>query len=965
MANPEIKLVFNAETGKASQNIQDLYNKILSLAKNRGSDFTSEEVRKINEMIEAYDKYERKVKGINEYVRSVNSTEFGSENQVEKTLDRTEKKLQRIIYDGTQIASLMRSIGIEPRELESYVNLANTLSLANKEFDIAIRNKERLLNQPTAPRGALVTSYPWEKDGTPNDPNTPEQQFRNKYAKYAEDIGNYQRVLNVTIDSTERLKAALRDKYAALKETDDGYLQQKQLLESLLGTIDKQILAQSKVSESVKTQIADWEKLYKTTTDSKHWLTGLQEMEKRASGVEQMYQKIQITAENAVGIQNKYNNAQIKNNEKSIKSEQRYQAALETTGLTYQELTQLYSQLLTARAQAQTPEQIQAIDRQLTAVRKNITLMGRETQLSGAKMIGAQTSVMGVMHQVVNQWRNGTLTLRGLTLGIKLFAKSTVVLAAIQLAWEGISWALEKAKAAFFGTAEAEKEAADRAKEYADAIKDAHSELLKSQHDLYNLSADQARLEAAKQFSEALKAQNEEYSKQVKLINESIAARMYEEVQTAKTEDRDIALNKLELQQKKLKGTISEEKYQEKLLELEMKAAKRRREAELKTKNIALDGATEKVKLAEEALEKAKAEAKISDEGYTLEPERIKTMISNYKLLKAEVDKDDSRYGQLASEQENLTKKLELLKKTMSFFKYTGNFLGYKSAQATYDSLHAKWDTNEKELGEMRQRKLDMKKMYSELPKIVRKYGVDGEGLEQYTKEFNKIREENKALEGRVKDLTKEVEKAKEEQTKALNAVLEKKHDVDEANMFDEESAKISKENIKIKKKQKKAEEAFNKKMEAEQKKIHTLSLEALRAEESEIANSLRRAKSGSVRERQLKQRIGLYSREIQRREALQNAATMEGQYEGNTKDALALASGGAYAMLSDGKLTGSEIEKLLKTLRAKNNIQNENLHRLLQEIIAIAISNKMITQKTYDKYKNDLKSAKLNFIDK
>ncbi len=229
MAEPEIKLVFNAETGKASQNIQDLYNKILSLAKNRGSDFTSEEVRKINEMIEAYDKYERKVKGINEYVRSVNSTEFGSENQVEKTLDRTEKKLQRIIYEGTQIASLMRSIGIEPRALESYVNLANTLSLANKEFDIAIRNKERLLNQPKAPRGALVTSYPWEKDGTPNDPNTPEQQFRNKYAKYAEDIGNYQRVLNVTIDSTERLKAALRDKYAALQETDEGYLQQKQL----------------------------------------------------------------------------------------------------------------------------------------------------------------------------------------------------------------------------------------------------------------------------------------------------------------------------------------------------------------------------------------------------------------------------------------------------------------------------------------------------------------------------------------------------------------------------------------------------------------------------------------------------------------------------------------------------------------------------------------------------------------
>ncbi len=721
------------------------------------------------------------------------------------------------------------------------------------------------------------------------------------------------------------------------------------LLESLLSTIDRQILSQSNLSESVKAQIADWENLYKTTTDNKHWLTGLQEMENRAAGVEQMYQKVQITAGNAVNIEKRYNNAQIKNNEKAIKAEEKYQAALETTGLTYQELTQLYSQLLGARARAQTPEQIQAIDRQLTAVRKNITLMGRETQLSGAKMIGAQTSVMGVMHQVVNQWRNGTLTLRGLTLGIKLFAKSTVVLAAIQLAWEGISWALEKAKAAFFGTAEAEKEAADRAKEYADAIKEAHSELLKSQHDLYNLSADQARLEAAKQFSEALKAQNEEYSKQVKLINESIAARMYEEVQTAKTEDRDTALKKLELQQKKLKGTISEEKYQEKLLELEMKAAKRRREAELKTKDIALSGATEKVKLAEEALEKAKAEAKISDEGYTLEPERIKTMINNYKLLKAEVDKDDSEFASTKKRYDEMTKIITTLR--------PGSF-GYNIYKEKYDEVASRYLL-------MNKNKQALADIEEQLPSIVKKYGKNELGLDQYTKEYNEIKRKNKALEDRIEDLKKELEKAEEEQRKALNAVLKKKHDVDEANMFDAESAKIRKENIKIKKKQKKDEETFNKKLEAEQKKIHSLSLAALRAEENEISDSLRRAKSGSVRERQLKQRIGLYSREIQRREALQNAATLEGQYEGNTKDALALASGGAYAMLSDGKLTGSEIEKLLKTLRAKNNIQNENLHRLLQEIIAIAISNNMITQKAYDKYKNDLKAAKLNLIDK
>lgn len=846
-------------------------------------------------------------------------------------------------------------------EPEIKITFKSDSSNVEKDLDRIEQKLEKM------PKRIPLGQGTWNPNG-PNGPNGPKnpqkEEYEAGYKAMQDELAALSERYSELEKQTEKLTTSYREELAALDENTQGYAEQKKALEDLIakGEGYEKTLASQKVAVEKMTMSS--QQLNKKVSEI-GYEKAIQEQDRMGLSLGVMQKRFDQTEQQISNYAETWGNKVAKANEKAIKSEEKYQAALETTGLTYQELTQLYSQLIGARARAQTPEQIQAIDRQLTAVRKNITLMGRETQLSGAKMIGAQTSVMGVMHQVVNQWRNGTLTLRGLTLGIKLFAKSTVVLAAIQLAWEGISWALEKAKAAFFGTAEAEKEAADRAKEYADAIKDAHSELLKSQHDLYNLSADQARLEAAKQFSEALKAQNEEYSKQVKLINESIAARMYEEAQTAKTEDRDIALKKLELQQKKLKGTISEEKYQEKLLELEMKAAKRRREAELKTKDIALSGATEKVKLAEEALETAKAEKKNSEEGYELEPERVKTMINNYKLLKAEVDKDNSVYSKLVSEQEKIPRRLELLKKTMSFFKYTGNILGYKTTQATYDSLHAKWDKNEMELSEMRQRNAALKVAYAALPEIVRKHGINDSGLDQYTKTHKDNKDKNKALEDRIKDLTKELEKAKEEQTKALNAVLEKKHDVDEANMFDAESAKIRKENIKIKKKQKKDEETFNNKLEAEQKKIHSLSLDALRSEENEISDSLRRAKSGSVRERQLKQRIGLYSREIQRREALQNAATLEGKYEGNTKDALALASGGAYAMLSDGKLKGSEIESLLKTLRAKNNIQNENLHRLLQEVIAIAISNNMITQKAYDKYKNDLKAAKLNLIDK
>ena len=914
MANPEIKLVFNAETGKASQNIQDLYNKILSLAKNRGSDFTSEEVRKINEMIEAYDKYERKVKGINEYVRSVNITEFGSENQVEKTLDRTEKKLQRIIYDGTQIASLMRSIGIEPRALESYVNLANTLSLANKEFDIAVRNKERLLNQPTAPKNPLVNSYPWEKNGTPDDPNTPEQQFRNKYAKYAEDIGNYQRVLNVTIDSTERLKAALRDKYAALQETDEGYLQQKQLLESLLGTIDKQILAQGKVSESVKTQIEDWEKLYKTTTDSKHWLTGLQEMEKRASGVEQMYQKIQITAENAVGIQNKYNNAQIKNNEKLIKSEQRYQAALETTGLTYQELTQLYSQLLGARARAQTPEQIQAIDRQLTAVRKSITLMGRESQLSGAKMIGAQTSVMGVMHQVVNQWRNGTLTLRGLTLGIKLFAKSTVVLAAIQLAWEGISWALEKAKAAFFGTADAEEKAAEHARDLEEAVKstgraaiDAANALASIKHSEEENARSAIAIRLIKQEGEALNANIKYYQKLSK-------ARIEEMEAAAAAAGDEAALKRLQLENDYINGkiTATEKAIALKKIEAETAAAadklkleKAKEELELRTK------LNKEASEAQAAANRRKLEAKRKVDSM-MTPQEIKTYNDQRASIEAElVELANKDIGASVAERYDNNIRRRYLRNELQKLNEKRDASG-RNTEEEYKAAMAEYQSAEKEEANL---------------------------FAAYEK-YNAQMYEQRDI---VKKLSEENERR--EKTRARVFGLEEK-------------------NLKDQEKQTNLDRKNQAKINELKKRVSGMNIDQLKLEESALKEKAAKAKNGKT-QRRIVARASVFTEEITRRKALQDAATLEGQYERNTKDALALASGGAYAMLSDGKLTGSEIEKLLKTLRAKNNIQNENLHRLLQEIIAIAISNKMITQKTYDKYKNDLKSAKLNFIDK
>lgn len=963
MADPEIKLVFNAETGKASKNIQDLYNRILELEKNRGSDFTDKEIHKINDLIETYAKYEHKVVKFNEYVRQINTTEFSNEAVRDKTLENTERKLQIILGYGTQIATAMRDIGINPRVLESFVNLASTLSVANKELDVAFANRERLLKQPTAPKGALVTSYPWENGSSPDTPETPEQQFKNRYSAVAADIEAYQRTLDVTISSTERLKAAFREKYAALKETDEGYIRQKQLLESLMVTTDRQLLSLEKLRGGVQGQIADFEQLYKTTSDNKHWLTGLKGLEERATGVAEMYQKVDIAAQKSINIQNKYNNTQLKANEKATKAEERYQAVLEVQGKTRAELIQLFERYKKAVSEANTAEEMAAAQAGLSATRKQLALVTREAALTGEEMIGTQTSVQGLLTTIGRLGVQGRLTFAALTRGVKLFAKSTVVLAAVQLVWEGISWAIDKAKEALFGTAEAEEEAAEKAKALADAAKKASENLLDAQHALAAWRLDEVRKADAEAFKRTIEEQNAAYKAQVEIIEKIKEERIYAELQESTGKEREIALQKLELQRQRTAGLISEKKYQEELLALEYKSAQIKRNAEVFKKREEADAAEKKLDAAQVAFNAFLRKSPVSMNGFEMSSEKVKKAIENYNLLRAEVDKNNNEFGALLSKKTKLEKRISTAEASGLTFdrKYQEN----KAELFNISAQLKRFKTAEKQAEEA----------YEKIPKFVRKLGLTGESVSEYSKQRSSLKKQQDEQEKELERLKKEVERLEKEEAKARQAAERAAAEAKKASEFEAKVNTSKIKNLKAKEKQDKRNQQNDKKVDSIKNEVSELTLEELLQRRNHLKSAIKSIRNQNEKDR-LQKQLDVYNDSVRkRRDQLKDsgkkfaASALNIAGESRIKQGEAAGkyvsdnlvstdkkeikvinklAGVATNAISNGKATSkllSSVEKLAeqahKTKGNEDNIALERVINLLLQLISATEKNK------------------------
>lgn len=646
-----------------------------------------------------------------------------------------------------------------------------------------------------------------------------------------------------------------------------------------------------------------------------------------------------------------YNKEQAKNTEKeiekAIKLEEKYNATLETTGLTYQELTNLYSELLAERAKATNHIQIDVIDRQLTAVRKNITLIGRETQLSGAKMIGAQTSVLGVMQQVVSQWRNGTLTLKGLTNGIKLFAKSTVVLAAIQFAWEGISWAMDKAKTAIFGTAEAEEKAAEKAQALADAAKEASDNLLNAQHALVAARADKAREDEAKEFAEQLRLQNEEYREQIKLINETLAANLSLAASIAKDEEKDIALEKLRLQEEKMKGLITEYEYQEKLIDLETRASENRRAAEIDRKEFAKDAAEEKLKLAREAETDASYMAMESMVGFDLTSEEVQVQIASYKELKAEVEKYRDEYIKL--------KKTEA--ETRAYVASYGesgtkNWLDkgrFEEAKKALEIIE-RFETNE----------ASMHQTYADIPEIVRKNGLDGFGMNQYNRERDSRLKYNAEIEKQKENAREEVRRAEEAFYKAADDLSTAQLEAAEAASREGELATQRIGMIRWQRDNAEDDKKMQKKIDSAKNRIKKMEFSYLQRQEAEMRAWAEMKNEETPEGKRRRSLAKVYTDEYTRRvDAGQRASNQVVQpgISATGKAARIVTKAGELAMNStlNGKVDLDAIiavlDSAINTRNKADNASAMELYNLVQRLMTVAQKNSKEAQKMKAKY--------------
>ena len=636
--------------------------------------------------------------------------------------------------------------------------------------------------------------------------------------------------------------------------------------------------------------------------------------------------------------------------EKAIKLEEKYNATLETTGMTYQELINLYSELIAERAKATDGIQIQVIDRQLTAVRKNITLMGREAQISGAQMIGSQTSVLGVMQQVVAQWRNGTLTLKGLTQGIKLFAKSTLVLAAIQFAWEGISWAMEKAKIAIFGVSDAEEKAAEKAQNLADAAKEASENLLKAQHSLVASRADKEREDAAKEFAEQLRIQNEEYREQIKLINETLSANLSLAATLAKDEEKDIALEKLRLQEQKMQGLITEYDYQEKLIDLETRAAENRRAAEIDRKAFAKDAAEEKLKLAREAEEDASGLVTESMVGFDLTSEEVQVQIAAYKELKAEVEKYRNEYTALKMNEAEFQKTAEEMRAVLEW--------NPNNELARYDLAEA--ESRLQSIKNFEEYESRMNQAYADIPELVRKYGLDGLGLSQYNRERDSRLKYNAEVEKQQEDAREEARRAEEAFYKAADDLSTAQLEAAEAASREGELATQRIGMIRWQRDNAEEDKKTKKKIDSVKKRINKMELGYLQRQEKEMRAWAEQYDEGTPEGKRRRSLASIYTSELESRE---DAAASAGQRvaqsgidaKGKAATVVNLAGELAYKSTLDKKVdldaAISVLNKAIKTKSTTDDAAAIELYNLVQKLMTVAQKNSKDARTLKQKY--------------
>ena len=863
MADKEINIKVTANTDDAKKGIAEVTNELEKMSTS-GSGKAADELDKVteaadkagkmtDELSKKYSEWSESVKKAEGVSRLINANQFKDAETRDMILAKHQEELDKLLKMGTELAASMREIGIEPRQLESFVTYADILTRANKEFEIALNNQERLLNQPKVPALPPTRDDPDDPDGN---------EFKRRYAAYAADIAEYQKQLETTTAATDRFKEALRAEYSALDENAEGYLQKKQLLERLIAQSERYTAAQGTLTNGIKTQIAAFEELYNETSKKQSWEKGLQELDKLAPSVEKNAQKVRVTMQNAIGLQNSYNNAIIKGQDAEIKGWQKVQASMEVAGKSRTELIRLVEEYGKALANAQTKEEYEAAAAGISAARKQLTTLTREASLTGSAMIGSQTSVQGLVTTIGRLGATGRLTFKALSDGIKLFAKSTLVLAGIQFAWEALSKIYEKVKGDLFGVAEAEEEAAAKAERLFEASKDAADKFVEAQDKLREAFAEKDRIAAANEYKGKIQELNTEFKAQVDLINQATAAILSQQVLTTKDAEHEIAKEKLQLQRELMEGTISEYDYKNRLLALDEKSAELKAKANIEAAKAKTDAAAQKTAAAKARKEEAEAM-----DAYQLgeSPEVLRTVIEQYNKNEAKIQANESK----RKEREDLKKSIERWKISQRAALATGRLIGGMTAagiglkiKADEEAL-AKLDGELKALDELEEKQAEI---YQSLPKMIQEARTFEEGLAKYEKDqafkrgVNEQREQ--AMAAADKDFIAAQKEEKSLREAEARVTKEAKQTVEHVRGINNEKRKTYDAEKKINE-DKKATDA---KVAAAEKAVKKMEFEQLKKEAERLTSAAKGTGENTPEGKNARRLAGVYTAELTRR---------------------------------------------------------------------------------------------------
>lgn len=712
---------------------------------------------------------------------------------------------------------------------------------------------------------------------------TPEQEFSYGSKDMSNEIRGLIEQYSELAYQTSKVTESYREELASLDENAKGYAENKKELEALIvqGLNLEKTLTSNKLA--VEKQIEALQHL-SSTTSKIGFQKANEELNKLGSKVGVQAQNYTLLEQRVSNFAETWNNKLLRAQEKSLGIEQKLQAQRELQALTLNELVQLFTELTEARAKASSQEELNAIDAKLTEVRKNIELTSRQTQLSGAQIIGSQTSLQGVFASTLRLWQRGTLTLKGLTQGMKMFAKSTIFLAAIQLAWELLTKVWEKARTALFGTADASEKAAEKQKELAEAAREANKALIAAQDALLMANKD-----GGKTVEEVIKAQNEAYKEQIELIDKATAAHLRQSAITAKEGEQAVALERLDLQEKLMLGIIDEFEYKEKIIDLDLKAKEQQSKAALEKKEIEQADAEKKAAQAKKELKDAENLKK----QYKLAPEKLRVKVDSYKAWKADLDKTKGKISELESERS----KLELALKGLNAI---GGEYGAPGTRWATKVTKEKLKENDFKLRSLRfdysTQEQNMLQVYKDIPQFLRQMGMSNESISKYNSEYQKASEQYKTAQAAYNQAQKKADELEEQYNNATEDELRNAE-------MRQEIADKQKKHLSINKENQKKNEANEKKAQALRDKVNSMTYQELKDEEKDLLDKVSKAGKDSPEGKHWKTLADVYSSERRSRDAESRKAREKVEWTGRD------ATGKAARIVDDAaKLAGKSV---------------------------------------------------------